>query len=156
MRGEHASAMTSSRELSSLVRSERKPLYVQVLTQPTLQGCWAVNISETGIGLIATSRHGRKEGPHAPRRVASQRDAARDAGEDRGGEEPAPRHPRGGSALFPIGQPPHPRLPIVKGGHSTPTPGAPSTAGPPIAPMRAAPGYRKLWMPVTALPRIRV
>ena len=41
---------------SHLAISERKPLYVQVVTQPALQGCWAVNISETGIGLIATPR----------------------------------------------------------------------------------------------------
>ncbi|MCP3062357.1 sigma 54-interacting transcriptional regulator [Myxococcus sp. K38C18041901] len=43
-------------------RSERKPLYVKVVTQPALPGCWAVNISETGIGLIATP-HGPQEGP---------------------------------------------------------------------------------------------
>ncbi|WP_181790743.1 sigma 54-interacting transcriptional regulator [Myxococcus llanfairpwllgwyngyllgogerychwyrndrobwllllantysiliogogogochensis] len=43
-------------------RSERKPLYVKVVTQPALPGCWAVNISETGIGLIATPR-GPQEGP---------------------------------------------------------------------------------------------
>jgi two-component system, NtrC family, response regulator HupR/HoxA len=42
--------------------SERKPLYVQVVTQPPLQGCCAVNISETGIGLIATPG-GRAQGP---------------------------------------------------------------------------------------------
>jgi len=43
-------------------RSERKPLYVKVVTQPALHGCWAVNISETGIGLIATP-HSALEGP---------------------------------------------------------------------------------------------
>ncbi|QSQ16311.1 sigma 54-interacting transcriptional regulator [Myxococcus landrumensis] len=43
-------------------RSERKPLYVKVVTLPALAGCWAVNISETGIGLIATPR-GPQEGP---------------------------------------------------------------------------------------------
>ncbi|WP_205525727.1 sigma 54-interacting transcriptional regulator [Pyxidicoccus trucidator] len=43
-------------------RSERKPLYVKVVTQPALHGCWAVNISETGIGLIATPRDA-SEGP---------------------------------------------------------------------------------------------
>ena len=37
-------------------RSPRKPLYVQVVTQPALHGCWSVNISETGIGLVATPR----------------------------------------------------------------------------------------------------
>ena len=44
------------------LRSERKPLYVKVVTQPALHGCWAVNISETGIGLIATPS-GASEGP---------------------------------------------------------------------------------------------
>ena len=44
-------------------RSPRKPLYVQVVTQPALHGCWSVNISETGIGLVATPRGGSQEGP---------------------------------------------------------------------------------------------
>jgi DNA-binding NtrC family response regulator len=44
-------------------RSPRKPLYVQVVTQPALHGCWSVNISETGIGLVATPREGSAEGP---------------------------------------------------------------------------------------------
>ncbi|HYH97836.1 sigma 54-interacting transcriptional regulator [Hyalangium sp.] len=44
-------------------RSPRKPLYVQVVTQPALHGCWSVNISETGIGLVATPRGGATEGP---------------------------------------------------------------------------------------------
>jgi DNA-binding NtrC family response regulator len=51
--------MTASSEPPFPPRSERKPLYVQVVAQPALHGCWAVNISETGIGLIATP-----EGPH--------------------------------------------------------------------------------------------
>jgi two-component system, NtrC family, response regulator HupR/HoxA len=46
-----------------VARSERKPLYVKVVTQPALHGCWSVNISETGIGLIATPRR-PSEGPH--------------------------------------------------------------------------------------------
>ncbi len=46
--------MTVPPERARLAYSDRKPLYVQVVTQPALQGCWAVNISETGIGLIAT------------------------------------------------------------------------------------------------------
>jgi DNA-binding NtrC family response regulator len=54
--------MTAISELHALPRSERKPLYVQVVTQPALHGCWAVNISETGIGLIATPRS-PTEGP---------------------------------------------------------------------------------------------
>jgi two-component system, NtrC family, response regulator HupR/HoxA len=44
-------------------RSPRKPLYVQVVTQPALHGCWSVNISETGIGLVATSLEGNAPGP---------------------------------------------------------------------------------------------
>ncbi len=35
-------------------RAERKPFYVQVLTRPALRGCWSVNLSETGMGLIAS------------------------------------------------------------------------------------------------------
>ncbi|WP_375768984.1 sigma 54-interacting transcriptional regulator [Archangium gephyra] len=54
--------MTVIQDSSTLPRSERKPLYVQVVTQPALHGCWAVNISETGIGLIATPS-GPGEGP---------------------------------------------------------------------------------------------
>jgi two-component system, NtrC family, response regulator HupR/HoxA len=54
--------MTATSENPTPLRSERKPLYVQVVTQPALHGCWAVNISETGIGLIATPK-GSKEGP---------------------------------------------------------------------------------------------
>ncbi|MBU8896915.1 sigma-54-dependent Fis family transcriptional regulator [Corallococcus sp. H22C18031201] len=52
-----------TRPVSAYVpRSERKPLYVKVVTEPSLHGCWAVNISETGIGLIATPRT-TSEGP---------------------------------------------------------------------------------------------
>ncbi|HEX8436343.1 sigma 54-interacting transcriptional regulator [Archangium sp.] len=54
--------MTAMTDNPLLPRSERKPLYVQVVTQPAIHGCWAVNISETGIGLIATPR-GPEEGP---------------------------------------------------------------------------------------------
>ncbi|HSP78842.1 MAG TPA: sigma 54-interacting transcriptional regulator, partial [Myxococcaceae bacterium] len=54
--------MKATSDMSIPPRSERKPLYVQVVTQPALHGCWAVNISETGIGLIATPRK-RTEGP---------------------------------------------------------------------------------------------
>ncbi|MBX5480638.1 MAG: sigma 54-interacting transcriptional regulator [Myxococcaceae bacterium] len=46
-------------------RSERKPLYVQVLTEPGIRGCWSVNLSDTGIGLVAspsTAEEGPKEG----------------------------------------------------------------------------------------------
>jgi DNA-binding NtrC family response regulator len=54
--------MTVTLDSPTIPRSERKPLYVQVVTQPALHGCWAVNISETGIGLIATPS-GPAEGP---------------------------------------------------------------------------------------------
>src|SRR5687768_11046484 len=54
--------MTVTLDSPTLPRSERKPLYVQVVTQPAIHGCWAVNISETGIGLIATPS-GPAEGP---------------------------------------------------------------------------------------------
>ncbi|WNG31049.1 AAA domain-containing protein [Cystobacter fuscus] len=54
--------MTSPSDPTALPPSERKPLHVQVVTQPALQGCWAVNLSETGIGLIATPS-GPEEGP---------------------------------------------------------------------------------------------
>src|SRR6185295_5927679 len=39
---------------SFLQRGDRKPLYVQVLTQPALRGCWSVNLSASGIGLVAS------------------------------------------------------------------------------------------------------
>ena len=34
-------------------RDPRRPLYVQVVSQPPLGDCWCVNISNTGIGLVA-------------------------------------------------------------------------------------------------------
>jgi two-component system, NtrC family, response regulator HupR/HoxA len=40
----------------------RTPLHVQVMTEPPLRGCWSVNLSATGIGLIAAPR-GPEEGP---------------------------------------------------------------------------------------------
>ncbi|WP_224372494.1 sigma 54-interacting transcriptional regulator [Hyalangium versicolor] len=55
--------MKRTRDLAFIDRSPRKPLYVQVVTQPALHGCWSVNISETGIGLVATPREGAEEGP---------------------------------------------------------------------------------------------
>jgi two-component system response regulator HupR/HoxA len=55
--------MKQTRENRFTDRSPRKPLYVQVVTQPALHGCWSVNISETGIGLVATPREGSAEGP---------------------------------------------------------------------------------------------
>src|SRR3954469_2444388 len=47
---------------SFLQRGDRKPLYVQVLTQPALRGCWSVNLSGSGIGLVA-SPASPQEGP---------------------------------------------------------------------------------------------
>jgi two-component system, NtrC family, response regulator HupR/HoxA len=47
---------------SFIQRGDRKPLYVQVLTQPALRGCWSVNISSSGIGLVA-SPASPQEGP---------------------------------------------------------------------------------------------
>jgi DNA-binding NtrC family response regulator len=55
--------MKRTRDTTFTDRSPRKPLYVQVVTQPALHGCWSVNISETGIGLVATPRGGTAEGP---------------------------------------------------------------------------------------------
>jgi two-component system response regulator HupR/HoxA len=55
--------MKRAQETPFVDRSPRKPLYVQVVTQPALHGCWSVNISETGIGLVATPRGGAAEGP---------------------------------------------------------------------------------------------
>ncbi|MDY7231395.1 sigma 54-interacting transcriptional regulator [Hyalangium rubrum] len=55
--------MKHARDSSFVDRSPRKPLYVQVVTQPALHGCWSVNISETGIGLVAMPRGGSGEGP---------------------------------------------------------------------------------------------
>src|SRR4051812_9113394 len=47
---------------SFIHRGDRKPLYVQVLTQPALRGCWSVNLSGSGIGLVATPAS-PQEGP---------------------------------------------------------------------------------------------
>jgi hypothetical protein len=55
--------MKRTRDPTFVDRSPRKPLYVQVVAQPALHGCWSVNISETGIGLVATPRGGAQEGP---------------------------------------------------------------------------------------------
>jgi DNA-binding NtrC family response regulator len=43
-------------------RGDRKPLYVQVVTQPALHACWSVNVSASGIGLVASPRS-PQEGP---------------------------------------------------------------------------------------------
>jgi len=51
-----------SEQSSFIQRGDRKPLYVQVLTQPALRGCWSVNLSATGIGLVA-SPSSPQEGP---------------------------------------------------------------------------------------------
>jgi len=46
-----------------LHRGDRKPLYVQVMTRPSLRDCWSVNLSAAGIGLVA-SPSSAEEGPH--------------------------------------------------------------------------------------------
>jgi DNA-binding NtrC family response regulator len=60
--------MKQPRSAPYVDRSPRKPIYVQVVTQPALHGCWSVNISETGIGLIATPRS-EAEGPREGERL---------------------------------------------------------------------------------------
>ncbi|XXF77988.1 sigma 54-interacting transcriptional regulator [Myxococcaceae bacterium GXIMD 01537] len=60
-----ASNLKETRESRFRPRSPRKPLFVQVVTQPPLHGCWSVNISSGGIGLVATPREealGPREG----------------------------------------------------------------------------------------------
>src|SRR5919198_4835913 len=54
--------MTSSVQTGFLPRSSRKPLSVQVVTRPALRRCWSVNVSNTGIGLVARPR-GPQDGP---------------------------------------------------------------------------------------------
>src|SRR4051812_3364450 len=40
----------------------RKLVFVPVETQPKLEGCWSVNLAESGIGLVA--RPSRERSPH--------------------------------------------------------------------------------------------
>ena len=57
--------MTAVARPAFVERSNRKPLSVQVVTRPALRGCWSVNISNSGIGLVArprSSRDGPREG----------------------------------------------------------------------------------------------
>ncbi|MBI3182651.1 MAG: sigma 54-interacting transcriptional regulator [Myxococcales bacterium] len=49
-------------------RGSRKPFYVQVVTEPALSGCWSVNLSVTGIGLLAFPRSA-EEGPREGQQV---------------------------------------------------------------------------------------
>ena len=44
-------------------RGDRRPFHVQVMTRPSLRRCWSVNLSLTGMGLVA-SPLSDKEGPH--------------------------------------------------------------------------------------------
>src|SRR5262245_60205906 len=44
--------------LHSTERAPRRPLYVQVVTQPALQDCWAVDLSTSGIGLMTSQSGG--------------------------------------------------------------------------------------------------
>ncbi|GMU60140.1 MAG: hypothetical protein AMXMBFR34_19030 [Myxococcaceae bacterium] len=43
-------------------RGERKSLFVPVWTRPALDGCWAVNVSALGLGLVARSGRAAREG----------------------------------------------------------------------------------------------
>src|SRR4051812_9049435 len=55
-----------AKEQDQLVaRDARRPLYSAVVTQPALNGCWSVNISASGMALIAardTLSHGVGKG----------------------------------------------------------------------------------------------
>ena len=42
-------------------REPRVPLYVRVITQPAIHDIWAINISPTGIGLVAAAWKGGPE-----------------------------------------------------------------------------------------------
>jgi transcriptional regulator with GAF, ATPase, and Fis domain len=87
--------MKFTSDTSLTPRAERKPLYVQVVTQPALHGCWAVNISTSGIGLIATPRESA-EGPHEGQEVElsftlpDSRALIRVSGQVRWRHDPAP------------------------------------------------------------------
>jgi two-component system response regulator HupR/HoxA len=48
-----ASQMKSSAGPVPPARSPRKPLYAQVVTHPPLTACWSVDLSRSGIGLVA-------------------------------------------------------------------------------------------------------
>src|ERR671937_1194434 len=52
----YVSSMTAAARPAFVERSNRKPLSVQVVTRPALRGCWSVNISNSGIGLVARPR----------------------------------------------------------------------------------------------------
>lgn len=51
-----------TRHRPPLDRERRLPLYVQVLTRPPIHDCWAVDISGSGIGLVARQGEGRLPG----------------------------------------------------------------------------------------------
>src|ERR671937_901181 len=63
----YVSTMTAAARPAFVERSSRKPLSVQVVTRPALRGCWSVNISHSGIGLVA-----RPRGPHDGPREGEQ------------------------------------------------------------------------------------
>jgi two-component system response regulator HupR/HoxA len=54
--------MTPAARPVFIERTHRKPLSVQVVTRPALRGCWSVNISHSGVGLVARPR-GPQDGP---------------------------------------------------------------------------------------------
>ena len=46
---------------AEIQRAERKLLFVPVWTRPALERCWSVNVSDTGIGLVARTGEGPRE-----------------------------------------------------------------------------------------------
>ena len=60
--------MTAAARPAFVERSNRKPLSVQVVTRPPLRGCWSVNVSNSGMGLVARPR-GPQDGPREGQKV---------------------------------------------------------------------------------------
>src|SRR5918996_85396 len=60
--------MTAAAHPAFVERSNRKPLSVQVVTRPPLRGCWSVNVSNSGMGLVARPR-GPQDGPREGQKV---------------------------------------------------------------------------------------
>src|ERR687892_1712270 len=64
----YVSTMTAAARPAFIERSDRKPLSVQVVTRPALRGCWSVNVSNSGMGLVARPR-GSQDGPREGQRL---------------------------------------------------------------------------------------
>src|ERR671918_186879 len=64
----YVSTMTAAARPAFIERSDRKPLSVQVVTRPALRGCWSVNVSNSGMGLVARPR-GPQDGPRERQKV---------------------------------------------------------------------------------------